>query len=161
MYNNDLPKIADSFLDFLWLTRDNVFNLNDLTKISSFCPKSIKDCIEDCSIPPSHVKVILYLTESNSSPISQIAANLGISKSNMTPIIDNLIRYDLVNRYNDPKDRRILRVELTEKAYELFEFIRSSIKNLCIEKLNRLSNEELIILDSSIANLSGIMKKLK
>jgi len=93
--------------------------------------------------------------------LPKIAANLGISKSNMTPIIDNLIRYDLVNRYNDSKDRRILRIELTKKAYELFEFIRFSFKNLCIEKLNRLSNEELIILDSSIANLSGIMKKLK
>jgi DNA-binding MarR family transcriptional regulator len=161
MCKNDLTKIADSLLDFLWLTRNNVFNLNDLTKISSFCPKSIQDCIEECPMPPSHIKVILYLVESDSSPISQIATNLGISKSNMTPIIDNLIRYELVNRYNDPKDRRILRVELTKKAYELFEFIRSSIKNSYIEKLSHLSNEELDILDGSIANLSDIMKKLK
>lgn len=161
MTNDDLTRIANLFMEFLWLTRDNIFNLNDLTKISSFCPPQIKDSIQECSIPPSHVKVIIYLVDSDSSPISQIAASLGISKSNMTPIIDNLIKQGLVNRYNDPNDRRILRVQLTEKAHELFEFIELSIRNSCIEKIRRLSNEELAAFEDSITTLSTMMKKLE
>ncbi len=48
----------------------------------------------------------------------------------MTPIIDRLVEHGLVNKFPDPKDRRILRVELTDKAFELFDAVKLFSKNL-------------------------------
>ncbi len=36
----------------------------------------------------------------------------------MTPIIDKLIQENLVERFTDPNDRRIIRVRVTEKGHE-------------------------------------------
>ena len=77
----------------------------------------------------------------------------------MTPIIDNLINYGLVNRYPDSNDRRILRVELTKKACKLLDAFRIAICNSFVEKISPLSDDEVIMLDDSISNLNNYIKK--
>lgn len=161
MDKDNLFKVADSLVNFLWIIKNYVLRENDIAKNFHSPISGAEGCIPEFSIPPSHVKVIFYLAESNSSPISQIADNLNISKSNMTPIIDNLIGHGLVNRYPDPNDRRILRVELTPKTYELLEAFKVAICNSFVEKISSLSDEEVITLDNSISNLITILKKLK
>ena len=160
MDKEDLFKVADSLVNFLWIIQNNVLRENDIAKSFHSPIKKMKNCISDCSIPPSHVRVIFYLADSNSSPISQIADNLNISKSNMTPIIDNLISYGLVDRYPDSKDRRILRVELTTKAHTLLDAFRVAICNSFVEKISPLSDDEVTMLSDSISNLITILKKL-
>ena len=160
MDKDNLFKVAYSLINFLWIIQNNVLKENDITKIFHSSVNCWEGCVPDFSIPPSHVRVIFYLVESNSSPISQIADNLGISKSNMTPIIDNLISYGLVNRYPDSRDRRILRVELTDKASKLLDSFRIAICNSFVEKISPLSDDEVVMLNDSISNLITILKKL-
>lgn len=161
MDKDNLFKVADSLINFLWIIQNSVLKENDITKNFHSSINCGESCSPEFSIPPSHVRVIFYLVESNSSPISQIADSLGISKSNMTPIIDNLINYGLVNRYPDYRDRRILRVELTDKAYKLLDSFRIAICNSFVEKISPLSDEEVIMLNDSISNLITILNKLK
>ena len=79
----------------------------------------------------------------------------------MTPIIDKLIDMELVNRYTDNKDRRILRVELTPKALEIFKYLESAAKDSIKSKISILSAEDLDDLSTSLYTLSAILKKLK
>jgi len=160
MDKDDLFKVADSLVNFLWIIQNNILKENDITKNFHSSVNCEDDCVPDFSIPPSHVRVIFYLVKFNSSPISQIADNLGISKSNMTPIIDNLINYGLVNRYPDSRDRRILRVELTDKASKRLDSFRIAICNSFVEKISPLSDDEVVTLNDSISNLIAILKKL-
>lgn len=160
MDKDNLFKVADSLINFLWLIQNNILRENDFTKNFHNPTDGTEGCLADLSIPPSHAKVIFYLADSNSSPISQIADKLNISKSNMTPIIDNLINYGLVDRYPDPNDRRILRVELTSKAYDLLDAFRISICNAFVDKISSLSDDEVITLDKCISDLIAILKKL-
>jgi DNA-binding MarR family transcriptional regulator len=161
MDKDNLLKVADSLIDFLWIIKNNVLNENDMTKTFQPSINAEKKCLADTSIPPSHVRVIFYLLEFKSSPISQIAENLKISKPNMTPIIDNLINHGLVNRYTDPNDRRILRVELTDKALKILDAFRIAIRDSFAEKISPLSDDEIIMLNESITNLLFLLKKLK
>ncbi|MDR3593690.1 MarR family transcriptional regulator [Clostridium sp.] len=161
MDRHDLFKVADSLIDFLWIIQNSMLKIQDISKILQSTHDGKKNCCSDFSIPPSHARVIFYLVHYNSSPISQIADNLGISKPNMTPIIDNLINYGLVNRYPDPNDRRILRVELTQKARDLLHAFRSAICNSFTEKMSSLSDEDIIMLDESISNLITLFNKVK
>lgn len=160
MCDNNLINISNDLLHFLWVIRNSVFSEQDLMKKFPSSVKEIEKCIEKYPLPPSHMKVILYIHENSPCSVSQIAKNLNISKPNMTPIIDRLIEYDFVLRYTDPNDRRILRIELTPKALKIFDSIKTAlVENICC-KLDTLPEEDLTVLHSSINNISSIMKKL-
>lgn len=161
MTNCKLSETADMLLDFLSLIRNDLFMDNDFLKNFPLCPKEFQQNISSPPLPPSHIKVILYLTKVKSSSISQIANKLNISKSNMTPIIDKLIELGLVNRYSDNNDRRVLRVELTEKSMKLFKYIESVAKNTIENKISSLSDDDLSALSDSLSTLSNILGKLK
>lgn len=155
MTYSKLSETSDLLLNFLSLVR------NDLFIDSIFIKNLPAKYISDISLPPSHIKVILYLEKVKSSPISQIANKLNISKSNMTPIIDRLIELNLVNRYSDNNDRRVLRVELTPKALELFEFLKSIANDAIKDKISSLSDDDLDALSDSLHTLTSILSKLK
>lgn len=160
MYNKNLVDLSNSLLDFLFIIKDNVLSEKDIIKKIPCAPKEIEDYIDKYPLPPSHMKVIQYLIHNNSCPISQIAKSLNISKPNMTPIIDKLINYNLVKRYTDTNDRRIIRVELTQEAIDIFNDVKNVLINQLCKKLSNLPDEDLKILDSSLNNISEIIQKL-
>lgn len=156
MTDNKLSEASNLLLNFLSLIRNDLFFENFPPRIKDF-PK----CIIPTALPPSHIKVILYLEREKSVPISQVAKKLGISKSNMTPIIDKLMELDLVNRYSDKKDRRVLRVELTPKALDLFKYLESMAKEIIQSKISKLPDDDLDALSNSLHILSSILKKIQ
>lgn len=161
MSNCKLSTTADTFLSFLSLVRDGLFIENDFAKNFPLNSNKFREKICHIPIPPSHINVILYLARVKSSPISQIAKKLNISKPNMTPIIDKLIDLELVNRYTDSNDRRILRVELTPKAIELFQHFEQAAKDSIKDRISVLSDDDLDDFLKSLNTLCSILKKLK
>ncbi|QZY54422.1 MarR family winged helix-turn-helix transcriptional regulator [Crassaminicella profunda] len=119
------------------------------------------EIIKNFSIPPSHVKVIMYLRHNGTSSISGIAKNLTISRPNMTPIIDKLITEDMVKRYYDPNDRRIIRIELTDKAHEFIKEQEEKIKIDLGKKISSLNSEDLETLREHIVGITDIILKVK
>lgn len=146
MNNTDLTKISDDLFNLLMQLNSKVFNQDKMVKCSP--------------MPPSHIKIIFYLFNNGSSSISDIASRLSISKPNMTPIIDKLIREDLVYRKEDPNDRRIVRIALTQKAHDVAIEHKRRLKELLLSKLITLSNEDLIVMSDSVSNLANIIVKL-
>ena len=96
-----------------------------------------------------------------SSSISDIASSLCISKPNMTPIIDKLIKEDLVCRQEDCNDRRIIRIQLTQKLYEIANAHEKNLKNILLDKISNLDSEDLSNMGDLIVNLNSIINKLK
>ncbi|GAB6168031.1 MarR family transcriptional regulator [Clostridium carnis] len=146
MNNANLDKVSGDLLKLLLELHKKIFNQEELVK--------------GLPMPPSHVKVIFHLAHRGPSAVSHIAHDLGISKPNMTPIIDKLISEGYVNRYEDPKDRRILRVELTSKACELFENQKKRTKDMLSTRISVLSEDDLKLLHESVENLSKVFGKL-
>ncbi|KMT22266.1 MarR family winged helix-turn-helix transcriptional regulator [Clostridium cylindrosporum] len=142
----DLNKISDELFDLIIQFHKKTFHQEDIIKCSP--------------IPPSHFKVIFFLAHHGSSSVSRIGQNLNISKPNMTPIIDSLVQNDYVRRFEDPKDRRKIRIELTNKAYELLHEKKKRMTSKLCDQISALSDEDIRILDESIKNLSNIIPKL-
>ena len=113
------------------------------------------------SIPPSHGKVIFYLAQKGPSSVSNIAKELCISKPNMTPIIDKLLEEGFVTRSEDPKDRRILRIEITEKAMDIFRMKRHIAISSLQATLSDLDEEDKYSLNEILPKLNDILSKLK
>ncbi len=53
--------------------------------------------------------------------LSQLADRMGFPRSNVTWIIDRLEEDSLVERVRDPKDRRSVLAQVTEKGHECYE----------------------------------------
>lgn len=120
-----------------------------------------KEIMKNMSMPQSHIKVIIYLKHRGASSISETAKHLTISKPNMTPIIDKLISEGMVNRYNDPDDRRVIRIELTDKAHEFLKEQEQIIKDNLAKKITVLDSKDLESLSQNLVSITDIIFKLK
>ena len=142
----DLNKISENLLAMVIELHKKTFNKDQL--------------IKGVCMPPSHVKVLFHLSHTGPLSLSHLANDIGVSKPNMTPIIDKLIQDGFVNRYEDPNDRRKLRVELTEKAINLLSSQNKKFKDLIAGKLSALSEDDLILLEDSLEKITNIIMKL-
>ncbi|MCR1952659.1 MULTISPECIES: MarR family transcriptional regulator [unclassified Clostridium] len=147
MNNNELKDISDNLLNLLFQIHNRLFNPSEMVK--------------GVSIPPSHMKVIFYLSRKKSMSVSDVAKCLDISKPNMTPIIDKLINEGFVYRYTDPNDRRKINIELTEKAHLFLKNKELEIKNSLLTKISTLDDEDLHKLNITIKDMYDILIKLK
>lgn len=146
---------------------DNAQNVNKISKdffeLIMHLHKNVirpDDFIKNLSIPPSHVKVIFYLAQNGSCSVSNIARDLCISKSNMTPILDKLLDLGYITRCEDPDDRRVILIKVTPKAHEAFKMKNECVINFLSQKFSSLNESELNLLEESITNLNEIILKL-
>lgn len=146
MDEKNLTKVSEQFFGLVMLLHKKILKPEEFMK--------------GFPIPPSHAKVIFFLSQKGPSPVSAIGKELCISKSNMTPIIDKLLEDGYVNRYEDPKDRRILRIEVTEKARETFKLKRDFAIKALINKLSELNDEDIANLGDALETFHHILNKL-
>lgn len=142
-----LTKISREFFDMIMLLHKNVLRPDEFMK--------------SLSMPSSHVKVVFYLAQNGPSSVSNIAKDLCISKPNMTPIIDKLLDAGYVKRYEDPKDRRVLIIKITEKAHEIFKIKRDCAVSILKERLSTLEEDDVKSIDLSIEELIKVFSKIK
>ena len=67
-------------------------------------------------IPANHFGVLLVLRDLGPATISEISLYLCMSKQQMTPIINKLVKSSLLSRTTPPEDRRCTLLDLTEKG---------------------------------------------
>lgn len=88
------------------------------------------------------IHTLVFLKENSGANMSDIASFLQIELPSATSLMSKLVDLDLVQRLLDKKDRRVIRIELTENGAKLLSQtakIRSSrIKQL----LSYLSNKQ-------------------
>jgi DNA-binding MarR family transcriptional regulator len=70
-------------------------------------------------VTPSQLVALRYLYLNESSLMSDVAEGLGISFPAATKTIDRLVRKGLAGRSEDPHDRRVVRIRLTEEGRTL------------------------------------------
>lgn len=144
MYKN-LNDISENLYILLLSLNRHIFNPNDLTK--------------KLNLPHSHIKVLFYLVHNGPTSISKMASDLCISRPNMTPVIDKLVEDELVSRDYNPNDRRVILIKHTDKGLKFLKEGRECIKDVILEKISLLTEDDINTLSSSINNLTSIIKK--
>jgi DNA-binding MarR family transcriptional regulator len=78
--------------------------------------------------------------------MSDIGKCLAMPKPHVTVIVDKLIEEGYVERQNDPNDRRIVNISITEKGIEVFHEIKKTLaENMKIKLLNLTEEEQEIL----------------
>jgi DNA-binding MarR family transcriptional regulator len=100
------------------------------------------------SSPEEHASLfrILILLSQSATPLtmSELSAELNVPMSTATRIVDGLVRGEMVERINDPSDRRVVRVSMSKNGRELYEQGMSYNKQRINRLLKAFSSEEQI-----------------
>ena len=70
---------------------------------------------------PSRVMLVVSLRRTSPQPMGSLAMHLGLPKSNITALVDDLEAEGVLRRKQDPTDRRVTLLELTAKGHSLCE----------------------------------------
>lgn len=97
-----------------------------LMELSRKVIKRVKHNICQQGFAWNQFKVMQNIQPGESLTLSEISARSSKKNSNITQIIDFLEEQGIVQRYPDDKDRRIIRVRLTDKGVQIREQV---IKN--------------------------------
>ncbi len=67
-------------------------------------------------------RILTILAQAETPPtMSELGTDLEVPFSTATRIVDWLVRADFVERINDPHDRRVVRVQITENGQQLYQ----------------------------------------
>lgn len=84
-----------------------------------------------------------YLNRPNPLSSAQLSRRLHISPQSANEIVNTLAEKNLIQRFEDPENRRILRIKLTEKGKQLLEACDTIVDELEEEIFSVLSETEL------------------
>ena len=141
-----LEGIADSFLLFLPL----------------FYRKILRVASQEKRVNPinTQFQVLAIVMHSGNLRISEIGRRLGISSPNMTPLIDRLIEKGYAERLLDSKDRRVIKIGISEKGRRFVASRRRLARNTIKENLSTLNSEEVAVLSTAIETLRQIIARV-
>jgi DNA-binding MarR family transcriptional regulator len=106
---------------------------------------------KDLGISHAQVSVLYLLSFHNHSSVKQTGDFLGISKSAVTQLADPLVEKGLISRNNDPQDRRVVRMGLTDKGLQC-------LKKLAKYKYDGVRTAVGYMSDNDVENLSALLQ---
>lgn len=112
--------------------------------------------VKEEGLTSSQFGVLEVLYHKGDLRICEIIEKTLSTGGNMTVVIDNLEKEDLIKRYSDPRDRRATLVSITEKGRKLIEDVFPKHVDDLREIFNGLTKEEKEILLVLLKKLSGI-----
>jgi DNA-binding MarR family transcriptional regulator len=69
----------------------------------------------------SHFGAIFHVHRIGSCGVTEMGEHLGVTSAAASQMLDRLVEQGLVIRTEDPADRRVKRIELTEKGQQVFD----------------------------------------
>jgi len=131
---------------------DNLMHLQPLLYKNLLKPSRNKT-----PMPPGAVFVMWVLKRKGLISMSEIGRKLNMPKPHVTGLVDKLIAEELVARFHDDNDRRIVNIQLTEKGVQILTEIRQDISEDLRAKLSKLDNEKLETLSIATQQVKDIL----
>jgi DNA-binding MarR family transcriptional regulator len=114
---------------------------------------------KDLGISHAQVSMLYLLSFHNHSSVKQTGDFLGVSKSAITQLADPLVEKGLISRKNDPTDRRIVRMSLTDKGLLALKKLAKHKYDGVRTAVGYMSDEEVETLSSLLQTAAGFIKE--
>lgn len=124
----------DNYLDFLCFR---------ISAVSRKIARSYNKVCAEHGITPPQSFILFELLAHDGSSIKDIANKVHSDSSAVTGLVDRLLKEDLVNRIEDPSDRRYMQIFLTDRGRQVAVDVlpRSAAFNAQVRKL--IGNENI------------------
>lgn len=134
----------------------NLKALIALSRTAQSVQKREQRTIKEGGVTVSQFAVLEILYHKGDLRICEIIERILSTGGNMTVVIDNLVKEDLVRRCIDPKDRRVNLISITEKGRKLIDGIFPKHLENINEIFSVLTVEEKQDLITLLKKLSGV-----
>jgi DNA-binding MarR family transcriptional regulator len=101
------------------------------------------------------IGALFVMEKGGASGISNLSDHLGVTSAAGSQMLDRLVQQELILRMEDPNDRRVKKIELTEKGRQLLEESVQVRKRWLSDLAGTLSGGE----KEQIASAMNILKK--
>jgi DNA-binding MarR family transcriptional regulator len=109
----------------------------------------------------AQTKVLFVLHHDGPSRVSHLADVLGVAAPSMTGTLERLVRQGLVERRDDPSDRRLVIIAPTTAGQALVERLQQGRRAQLVAALERLEPATLDDLERSLTALLHAMAALE
>jgi MarR family 2-MHQ and catechol resistance regulon transcriptional repressor len=106
------------------------------------------------------LRSLFILAEEGTMHSSELGYKLGVSKPNVTPLVDKLIKKGYVSRLPDEQDRRVINISITEKGKRFIAARKRILADKIKLNLSALKMEEMDALYSSLETFRDIISRV-
>ena len=130
--------------------KDSLRALTVILRASTSITKMVKKDMNSYGVNPTEFMVLELLYSKGPQAIQVIGNKVLLASSSITYVIDQLEKKDFVKRKENPEDRRVTLVSLTESGKELMSQIFPQHSSVIQELFQDLTEEELVRLTDEI-----------
>lgn len=128
-----------------------------LREIEREVARSLKDQTTCCGVTMAQCHVILELGELGNPSIGDLADRLKLDASTLSRTVDGLVKSGLLNRLEDPRNRRRTVISLTEKGQAVSESINTQCDQFYLSLFSKIPAERHGRLLEAVGLLAGIL----
>ena len=128
-----------------------------LRKIDYIIRKKGREILSDFNITVPQFTALQILINQGNKTIGELSQAMGLACSTITDLIDRMEKSDLVERKRDDKDKRVVRVYVLPKGYDILEKVLKKRIEFLDYELRNFSNEDKYRLQLGLRTLHQAM----
>lgn len=141
-------------------SNENVDNIEKyLRKIDYIVRKNGREILNDFSITIPQFTALQILLNNGDMTIGELSQKMSLACSTITDLIDRMEKNELVIRKKDEKDKRIVRIEVLPKGFDILERVLERRIEFLSGKLNDFDKDDKALLDKTLCKLYQAMKE--
>lgn len=119
-----------------------------------------RDILQDFDITPPQFDALLILknNKGNSLTIGELGERMYLACSTATDLIDRMERNGLVERARDANDRRVIRLHVLEKGYQMVEAVLTARKRYLSEALVDVPQADIESMIKTMTQLDQVLR---
>ena len=117
-----------------------------ISRVSLVVTSALKKGFADAGVEkvrPAYLCVMMSLWEEDGLKVIELGKKAGLEPSTMTGLLDRMERDGLVSRTMDPRDRRVLRIYLSETGQNVRDPVLKVIDDVLADVFAGISKEDI------------------
>lgn len=106
---------------------------------------------------PSHVQILLLLAKNKQMTMSEISKEIHVINSNLTPLVDKLIKMGYLKRQPSKKDRRVVYISLMASGKKQLEKHKQYALGFLSDQFAQMDDEKLAALAEHLQAVEDIL----
>lgn len=107
---------------------------------------------------PSHIQILMALSKNKQMTMTEISKQINVINSNLTPLVDKLIREGYLKRQTSKKDRRVVYISITTQGKQFVNQHKAYVIELLSERFDMLDEQQLEALEEHISGLLSLIE---
>jgi len=141
------------------ISQAKIDNLSELIREVGKKMKDLHRNVEGCPLAPMSLMALKFVSENKNPTMKDLADQFGITPPSVTALIDPLVESRYLLRELDSKDRRLVRLMISDNGQQVLKKSLQLARKGITEILNQMEEEEFDNLYSGLNHLLKILKK--